>query len=69
MTVDARRVYELIGVRFRGNAAEFSRSIGVNYTTTWRALNKKSGGEIKFIPALLRYCKEVGLNPTDYIQF
>ena len=68
MSIDANAIYRLIGERFRGNLTAFARAIGVDRVVAWRALNGKSGGTRKFIPAFYTYCKKESINPDDYFE-
>lgn len=68
MVLDSNLVYGLIGEKYRGNLNAFAKAIDVDRVVVWRALNGRTSGARKFIPAFVRYCKRNGLNFMDYVS-
>ncbi len=68
MLINTQAIYSLIGMRFRGNVSAFSRALGLNYSTVWRVLTRKTNGLGKFVPSLSAYCKTNGLCLSDYVE-
>jgi len=68
MELDKGKVFELMNKYCGGNYNRFARTLGVDPAHLYRFLNTGVGGGKKLVGAVMKFCKEYGLEFEDYIQ-
>ncbi|MCX7923401.1 MAG: hypothetical protein N3B21_15535 [Clostridia bacterium] len=68
MRVDRSKVMDLINTYCAGNYSRFGRELGVDTSHIHRFVNTGVGGGKKIVGALLRFCKEKGINFEEFVE-
>jgi hypothetical protein len=66
MKLNTKELNKLIDNNFDGNIAKFARNIGLNRSTTFKAIHNKSAGS-KFAGHLIAFCDKNQLDFREYI--
>ena len=68
MQLNRDKVIELMNKYYGGNYNRFSRKLQVDPSHLHRYLKTGIGGGKKIVGAIIKFCKENGLNFEDYIE-
>jgi hypothetical protein len=68
MKIRQDKVKELMDIYEYGNYNRFSKAMGLDPSHLHRFINTGVGGGKKLFLALMAYCKEKGLDISDYID-
>lgn len=66
MKLNMEKVRELMESTCKGRYAEFSRMLSVDTGHVHRYLTKEIGGGLKVGTAIMKYCRDNGLNVYEY---
>jgi hypothetical protein len=67
--VRREKLVELLHTYFGGSYSDFGRELGVDISHLHRYINTGIGGGKKIAGAIIKFCREKGLEMDDYIEF
>jgi hypothetical protein len=62
------KVIELMNTQFKGNYNQFSKTLGLDVGHLHKYLIKDIGGGKKLIGAVMKYCRDNGLDVFEYVE-
>jgi len=68
MNINRSRVMQLINTEYGGNFTRFSKDLGIDISHVHRCLTTGVGGGKKVIGAIIKYCKNKGLDFEEFIE-
>lgn len=68
MNTTQEAIKKLVNEQFDGNYNKCARSLDVSPSTIWRIANGTSGGGIKVITNIIKYCNKKNIKYDKYIN-
>lgn len=69
MKVRREKLVELLHTYFRGSYSDFGRELDVDISHLHRYIKTGVGGGKKIVGAVMRFCREKGLQIDEYVEF
>ena len=68
MKVKRDKVFELMDTYYKGNFSAFARALELDTSHMYKCMNFGLGGGKKVLGAVIKFCKEKGLDYEYYIE-
>lgn len=68
MKVNRMKVVLLMLEHCNGNYNQFARELGINPSHIYRYLNSGIGEGRKLVGAIIKFCKDRGINYEEYVE-